>query len=181
MPMSARAAITLLAALAACANAQGMRYPVSERGSVTQSIAFTEVVIIYGRPSARGRVLFGDTGVVKYGRIWHPGADSATRITFSKDVELEGHAVKAGEYSIWLIPRDGAAWTFILSRRAHVFHTQYPGESNDALRVDITPERGAYMETLAYYFPAVARDSATLRLHWGETFLPVRITAPAPM
>ena len=176
----------LLAAIASCAafaihaQSQGMRYPVSERGSVTQMVAFTEIAITYGRPSARGRVLFGDTGVVKYGRIWHPGADSATRITFSKDVELEGRPVKAGEYSVWLIPRGNAPWTFILSRRAHVFHTQYPGESNDALRVDIAPERGAYMETLAYYFPAVSRDSAVMRLHWGETFLPVRIIANSP-
>jgi hypothetical protein len=174
------AVIALCATLAVHAQSQGMRYPVSERGSVTQMAAFTEIAITYGRPSARGRVLFGDTGVVKYGRIWHPGADSATRITFSKDVEIEGKPVKLGEYSIWLIPRDNAPWTFILSRRAHVFHTQYPGESNDALRVDIAPERGAYMETLAYYFPAVAKESALLRLHWGEMILPVHIIANSP-
>jgi hypothetical protein len=168
----------LILALAAGAHAQGMRYPVSQRGTVGQTVAYTDISIAYGRPFARGRVLFGDSGVVKWDRIWHPGADSATRITFSRDVEIEGRAVKAGEYSIWLIPHAAAPWAFILSRGAHVFHTQYPGESNDALRVEIAPERGAYLETLTYYFPVVVRDSAVMRIHWGETFLPVRITAP---
>ena len=170
--------LTLLAALAGAASAQGMRYPLSQRGSVGQTIAYTTIEITYGRPFARGRTLFGDGAVVKYDRVWHPGADSATRITFDHDVEIEGHAVKAGEYSIWIMPQDSATWQFILNRKAHVFHTQYPGESNDALRVAIHTERGAYLETLTYDFPVVVRDSATLRLQWGEMILPVRIVAP---
>lgn len=172
------AAISLLTSIAMSADAQEPPYPLSQRGSVTQKVAFTEIAVAYGRPTARGRVLFGKGGVVISGRMWHPGADSATRISFSQDVEVEGHAVKAGEYSIWLIPRDSATWTFILNRQAHTFHTHYPGERTDALRVEIMPERGAYMESLAYYFPVVSGDSTVMRIHWGEMMLPVRITAP---
>jgi hypothetical protein len=170
--------IAALALSLAVVTAQGMRYPLSQRGSVGQTIAYTTIEITYGRPFARGRTLFGEGAVVKYDRIWHPGADSATRVTFDHDVEIEGKAVKAGEYSVWIMPQDSATWQFILSRKAHVFHTQYPGESNDALRVGIHTERGAYLETLTYYFPVVVRDSATLRLQWGEMILPVRIVAP---
>jgi DUF2911 family protein len=156
--------------------AQG--YPFSQRARVDQNVAFTEISIAYGRPVARGRVLFGDSALVKYDTIWHPGADSATRVRFSHDVKLEGHDVKAGEYSVWLIPRATAPWTFILSRAAHVFHQPYPGASSDALRVDVTPERGSHMESLAFYFPVVLRDEAVLRIHWGEMMVPVRIKAP---
>ncbi|MGH7713568.1 MAG: DUF2911 domain-containing protein, partial [Gemmatimonadaceae bacterium] len=109
---------------AARAHAQGI--PFSQRASVAQTVAFTEIVLRYGRPVARGRVLFGDSAVVKWDRVWHPGADSATLVSFSHDVQVEGRDVKAGEYSLWLIPRQSAAWTFILSRAAHVFHTPYP-------------------------------------------------------
>lgn len=156
--------------------AQG--YPFSQRARVDQTVAFTDISIVYGRPVARGRVLFGDSALVKYDTIWHPGADSATRVTFSHDVKLEGHDVKAGEYTVWLIPRASKPWTFILSRAAHVFHQPYPGEASDALRVDVTPERGAHMETLAFYFPVVLRDEAVMRIHWGEMILPVRLKAP---
>jgi hypothetical protein len=34
------------------------------------------------------------------------------------------------------------------------------------------------METLAIYFPVVQRDEAVMRIHWGETIIPVRIKAP---
>ena len=170
------AATALVSASALPVAAQG--YPFSQRARVEQTVAFTDISIAYGRPVARGRVLFGDSALVKYGAIWHPGADSATRVTFSRDVKLEGRDVKAGEYTIWLIPRASGPWTLILSRAAHVFHIPYPGESSDALRVDVTPERGSHMETLAIYFPVVLRDEAVMRIHWGETIVPIRIKAP---
>ena len=167
-----------VAALASPCLARAQGYPFSQRARVEQTVAFTDISIAYGRPVARGRVLFADSGLVKYGAIWHPGADSATLVRFSRDVLLEGREVKAGEYSVWLLPRASGPWTFILSRAAHVFHQPYPGEASDALRLDVTPERGAHMETLAFYFPVVLRDEAVLRLHWGETIVPVKLKAP---
>ncbi len=169
-------AAALIGLGAASCRAQG--YPASQRARVDQTVAFTDISVAYGRPVARGRTLFGDSALVKWDVIWHPGADSATRVTFSRDVKLEGRDVKAGEYSVWLIPRANKSWTFILNRAAHVFHIPYPGEASDVLRVDVTPERGSHMETLAFYFPVVLRDEAVMRIHWGETIVPVRIKAP---
>ncbi len=96
---------------------------------------------------------------------------------------LEGKPLPAGEYSLWLIPRERAAWTLILSRAARVFHLPYPGEKLDALRIDVTPEQVSHMESFAIYFPMVLRDDAVMRLHWGTTAVPVRIKAssrPSP-
>jgi hypothetical protein len=115
---------------------------------------------------------------VPWDSVWHPGADSATRISFNHPVRLENQDVKAGEYSVWLIPRASAPWTVILSRAAHTFHKPYPGPARDAYRFDVTPETGAHMESLAYYFPSVVRADAVLRIHWGETIVPIRIAAP---
>lgn len=170
-------AFVLSSLLAGSERSLAQGYPFSQRARVEQNVAFTEITIVYGRPVARGRTLFGDSALVKYDTIWHPGADSATRIRFSHDVKLEGHDVKAGEYSVWLIPRAAGPWTFILNRAAHVFHQPYPGASSDALRVEVMPERGGHMETLAFYFPVVLRDEAVMRIHWGETMVPVRIKA----
>ena len=163
-----------LAGTAAPTRAQG--YPFSQRGSVSQHVAHTTVDIEYGRPVARGRALFGQ--LVPWDSVWHPGADSATRISFDHPVRLEGQEVKAGEYSVWLIPRASQPWTVILSRAAHTFHKPYPGAARDAYRFDVTPETGAHMESLAYYFPSVVRDQAVLRIHWGETIVPIRVSAP---
>jgi hypothetical protein len=169
------AAICLVPSLtSAPSKAQG--YPFSQRGSVTQNIAFTTIAASYGRPVARGRALFGS--LVPWDSVWHPGADSATRVTFSQDVLVEGKPLRSGEYSLWLIPRERAPWTVIFSRAAHVFHKPYPGARSDVLRVDVTPEQASNMESFAIYFPSVLRDEAVMRLHWGTTAIPLHIKAP---
>jgi hypothetical protein len=157
------------------ADCQGLAYPLSQRASVSQNVALTTITVTYGRPFARGRVLFSE--LIPWDKIWHPGADSATIIKFSKDVQLEGKSLAAGEYSLWLIPRESAPWTLILSKAAHVFHQPYPGENFDALRIDVQPERGGHMEAMAFYFPEVNRENAVLRLHWGDRIVPLKIRA----
>jgi hypothetical protein len=169
-------AFALALAIAYASTSQAQGFPFSQRGSVGQTVAFTDITITYGRPVARGRVLFGQ--LVPWDSIWHPGADSATRVTFSREVLLEGRRLAAGEYSLWVIPRQSKPWTVILSRKAHVFHRPYPGSDFDALRVEVQPDSGMHMESLAIYFPVVLRDTAILRVHWGTTMLPIRIKAP---
>jgi len=147
--------------------------PRSQHGSVNQRVGTTDIAVSYNRPVARGRELFGV--LVRWGRRWHPGADSATTISFSKDVTIDGHALKAGSYTLWTIPEESTPWTMIFNRGTGVWHTNYPGDSLDALKVEIKPETGAHMESLAYYFPMVDADSAVLRLHWGTLIIPMMI------
>lgn len=162
----------LLSILLAPVPVSGQGIPFSQHGTVTQRVGFTDISISYNRPVAHGRVLFGK--LVKWGRVWHPGADSATTITFSKGVSIEGRALGAGQYTLWTIP-DTTRWTVIFSRAVHVFHLPYPGESLDVLRVSVPPTQGSYMEVLAYYFPIVGPDSAVLNLHWGTAIVPLHI------
>ena len=150
--------------------------PRSQHGSVTQRVATTDISVSYNRPVARGRELFGT--LVRWGRRWHPGADSATTISFSKDVTINGRGLKAGRYTLWTIPEESQPWTVIFNRGTGVWHTNYPGDSLDALRLEVKPDSGAYMESLAYYFPMVDADSAELRLHWGRLIVPMQIRAP---
>lgn len=163
----------ILATFPTISGAQG--YPPSQRASVTQNIALTKVELTYGRPVARGRVLWGQ--LVPWDSIWHPGADSASRVSFNHDVTIEGKALKAGEYSIWLIAREKQPWTVIFSRAAHVFHRPYPGASEDAVRVDVTPETASHVESMTIDFPMVLRDDAIVRIQWGTTAAPIRIKA----
>ena len=145
----------------------------SQRAAVMQMIGSTKVEITYSRPVARGRTLFG--ALVPWGRIWNPGADTATAITVSAPVRINGSALPAGSYSIWATPGE-SEWTFIFSRAHPVWHVPYRG-GQDALHVTAVPESSAHMETLAFYFPVVDGLSATLRLHWGEVVVPLRIEA----
>lgn len=144
----------------------------SQPAEVRQRMGSTEIAVVYNRPSARGRDLFG--GLVPYDSVWNPGADEATRIELSEDVLVEGVPLEAGKYSIWAIPRPDR-WTIIFNRAHDVFHIPYPGEEGDALRLDIRPRAAPHMETMAFTFPVVAVDSAELDLHWGEVLIPLRL------
>src|ERR687893_389961 len=71
----------------------------SQRAAVMQMIGTTRVDVAYSRPVARGRALFG--ALVPWGRVWNPGADSATAISVSAPVLVNGARLAAGSYSIW--------------------------------------------------------------------------------
>jgi hypothetical protein len=166
----------LCVVLASGGDASAQTIPFSQRGTVQQDVGFTSISITYGRPTQRGRNLFGE--LVPWDSVWHPGADSATRVAINHDITIEGRELKAGAYSLWLIPRRDAPWTLIVSAQDRAFHKPYPGADHDVLRVNIAPMQTSQMEAMAYYFPSVVRDEAELRLHWGTTYLPIRIKAP---
>lgn len=155
---------------ASAADAQSMK---SQLGTVSQSIAGTRVEIVYRRPVARGRELFGS--LVSWGRVWTPSADTAARFTTSGPLEVNGSDLPAGNYSLWAIP-DSASWTIVFNRVAEAFHLRYP-EGRDVLRVKAAPVAGPHVETLMFSFPVVDADSARLELRWGTTVVPLSIRA----
>jgi len=172
-PLTTALGVVLAGVALGCGRPTGS-IPKSQHARLEQRIGRVLVTIEYNRPVARGRRLFG--GIVPYGVAWDPGADAASTIAFDGDVEVEGHPVPRGKYSIWAIPGP-ERWTFILSHAAKVFHQPYP-EGRDALRLSISPRTTVHMETLGFYFPMVDADSALLYLHWGETVVPVRLRVP---
>lgn len=151
--------------------ALAQRIKKSQKASVSQTIAQTEITITYYRPVARGRALFGK--LVKYNKVWQPGANDATIFETDKDITVEGQTLATGKYSLWAVPGE-QEWVFIFSKEWDAWHTEYP-KGSDALRVTIKSEEGQHMETLAYYFAYVEGKEATLNFHWGKTIVPLKI------
>ena len=168
-------ALLLLLALALPATAAA-QFPASQRATLTQNVAVTKIEVSYGRPVARGRTLFGQ--LVRWDEVWHPGADQATKISIDHDITIEGQQLKAGDYSLWMIPREGKPWTVIFNSKAQTFHRPYPGEATDVLRVDVTPETFSHVESMTIDFPSVSGDDATMRIQWGTAGVSLKIKAP---
>jgi hypothetical protein len=143
----------------------------SERGSVAQTLDGTTVTVAYARPAAHGRTLFGE--LVAYDQPW-TGANWATTLEADQDIRLNGAAVPAGTYSVWIIPRPGD-WTVVLDPRAELFHFQKPDSTPDQIRFAAVPETGTHTERLTWTFPAVEGNAAVLRLGWGTTTLPLEL------
>jgi len=95
----------------------------------------SDITITYGRPSMRGRTIFGR--LVPYGRVWCPGADEATTLDSTRPLRLGGDLdVPAGPHTIWIRPT-AEAWTLIVSKESSGFHTNY-NASADLGHLDLT-------------------------------------------
>src|SRR5215510_9504563 len=81
---------------------------VSPKASVGYTIGLTDIKVTYGAPAVKGRTVWG--GVVPYGEVWRGGANEATTVEFSTDVNMEGQTLRAGKYALFFIPGE-KDWT----------------------------------------------------------------------
>ena len=145
---------------------------VSPNAAVSQTIGTTEVTITYGRPSVKDRNVFG--GLEPYGEVWRSGANEATTITFSKNVEIEGKPLKAGTYGLFTVPGE-KEWVVIFNNVPNQWGAFDYDSSEDALQVRVHPEKGPHMEQLMFYFEDVTENSGTAVLHWSTVKVPFTI------
>jgi hypothetical protein len=66
----------------------------------------------YGQPLKKGRTVFGQ--LVPYGKIWRTGANEATEITFTTNIQIGETRLPAGTYTLFSIPNK-EKWTIILN------------------------------------------------------------------
>jgi hypothetical protein len=145
----------------------------SELASVSQTIDGTVISVEYSRPQVRGRdTIFG--GPVYWGEVWTPGANWATTLEFNKPVELNGHAVPEGKYSLWLVVQP-EGWTAVLDTNERLFHTVRPEENDQQIRFPIDPLDGPFTEALAFTFNDISATGVTLAMNWDETYVPLEI------
>src|SRR5690606_22159637 len=82
--------------------------------TIKQDFGMGSIELSYSRPSVKGRTIMGD--LEPWNVMWRTGANAATKITFSDNVEVFGHKVAPGSYAIYTIPQKNGEWTFILNR-----------------------------------------------------------------
>lgn len=169
------APIILLLAVPAVAQVEVPR--ASPKMSITQTVGMTDITIDYSRPGVKDRSIWGE--LVPWNKLWRTGANEATTIEFSHDVEVEGHAVPAGRYALFTIPGENE-WTVILNSDWDQPGTSRYDESKDIARFRVTPKTGPWQEWMAFHFPDIAADSATIELAWKETRVPFRVEVDTP-
>ncbi|MGB3591206.1 MAG: DUF2911 domain-containing protein [Nonlabens sp.] len=74
-----------------------------------------QIRVLYSRPSLRGREVFRTTddrkeGITQYGKPWRLGANESTEILLMRDAMIGGKKLKAGRYSMVVVP-EMESWT----------------------------------------------------------------------
>jgi len=131
--------------------------------TIQQKVGLMDVTIVYSRPSARGRKVFGD--LVQYNSLWRTGANMASKIQFSDTVFINNTAVPKGEYSIFTIPGQNE-WTIILNRQARLSGTSGYQEKEDIVRVNVKPESIPFQETFTIGINYITNNSAFIEIMW---------------
>lgn len=145
----------------------------SPAATVKQKVGLGEITIEYSRPSVKGRKVFG--GLEPYGSVWRTGANSATKISFTKPVKVEGKELPAGAYALYSIP-GASEWTVIFNKVTGEWGAYTYKQENDALRVQVKPVAlSQLIETFTIDINDIRADSATLNLLWEKTRVPVKL------
>jgi hypothetical protein len=141
----------------------------SPRDTASSGAEGAKVRVDYGRPSARGRQIFG--GIVPFGEVWRTGANEATQLFTDRDLEIGGTRVPAGTYSLWTVP-GREKWTLIVNKQHGQWGTEYD-EKQDLARIDMAVKRlSAPVERFT-----VSLDGGALVFSWADTqaSVPLRV------
>jgi hypothetical protein len=144
----------------------------SQHAVVTQRIGITDVTINYHRPLVNKRTIWG--GIVPYDQVWRAGANENTTIQFSDPVTVEGKPLDKGTYGLHMIPGE-KQWTVIFSKNSTSWGSFTYQQSEDELRVTVTPQTTDFHEALTYDFDDVSPSSSLVTLRWEKLAVPFKV------
>lgn len=144
----------------------------SPRAKVEQRVGITDFSLEYSSPAVKGRKIWG--GLLPYDKAWRAGANASTKLTATHDFKLGGEQVKAGAYSIFMIPGE-KSWTVVLNSDVNAGGDHDP--KKDIARTTVTPEKLAGpRERLTYIFSDSTDDTTKLDLEWELVRVRVPLT-----
>ena len=158
-------------------NAQVKTPAPSPHSVLAQVVGLTDVTIDYSRPSAKGRIVFGD--LVPFGRLWRTGANANTTVTFSDDVVINGTTLKKGKYALYTTPK-ADMWEVVFYTDSDNWGTPENWNANKvAVLVNADPIKlNNSVESLTLSIGNLTNDSATLDISWEKTMVSVKFDVP---
>jgi hypothetical protein len=136
----------------------------------------TYIKVTYGAPSKKGRQIFGN--LVPFGKVWRTGANEATEITFTQNVQIAGNLVPAGTYTLFTIP-NAQKWTLLLNKELGQWGAYKYDEKKDvisSLGIPVPTE-----ETEVFTINFEPKDGiVNLSMSWDRTKVSFPITLIEP-
>ena len=141
--------------------------------TLKQEVGLGNIEIIYSRPGAKGRQVFGD--LVPYGQLWRTGANEATRITFSEPVEIGGKKIDSGSYVLYCIPNVDV-WEIILNKGLQNWGIEGYSEIKDVMRIKIVPLKNKIsVETFTIQLNEIKPESCSIELLWEKKIIRIPV------
>lgn len=152
--------------------------PASPLATVEGSYDGVDIKVVYSRPYKKNRIIFGEEtegALQPYGQYWRLGANAATEITFSKNVNFAGKPVDAGTYRMYAVP-GATEWEVSLNSELGVFFgVAEPDYNLDVAKVKVPAQNAPETEQFTISF---ASDSTgtNMNFNWDKTLVVIPIT-----
>ncbi|HKK39524.1 MAG TPA: DUF2911 domain-containing protein, partial [Cryomorphaceae bacterium] len=118
--------------------------------------------------------IFGE--LVPFNKLWRTGANSASKITFSNEVDFNGTQVEAGTYAIFTIPMEDKIMVMLNSQ----YDQGGTGQYDESLNVVTTEvpfkESSEKVERMRFSFENVQDDKVDLVFSWSDMMFSVPIS-----
>jgi len=161
---------SVLKAFADAERTRGMMGSSSPRDTTRATIDGATLMVDYGRPSKRGRKIFG--GIVPWNQVWRVGANEATQLTTDRALRFGQNELPAGKYSLWILPTP-SEFMLIVNKETDQWGTDY-NQPFDLFRVPLVRRE---MDRVTEKF-TIAMDSngseGNIRFRWDN----VELSAP---
>lgn len=149
----------------------------SPKATVFQTVGLTDVEIVYSRPAARGRAVFGN--LVPFGKIWRTGANENTTISFSEDIVIDGKTLPKGKYALYTIPKIESWEVIFYSTTNNWGNPEVWNEANVVLRTTVKEEAlSKPVESFTIGINNLSTDSATLDMSWENSSASMKFEVP---
>lgn len=144
----------------------------SPRDTARGTIGGAKLLVDYGRPSKRGRPIWG--ALVPWGQVWRTGANAATTFVTDKPLMIGTTAVPAGTYTLYTVPNQSGPWLLVVNKQTGQWGTEYHQEQ-DLARIPMTTSSISPVEK--FQIAIGAHDAAgALEMQWDtmQAAVPVK-------
>jgi len=133
-----------------------------------------QIRVTYSRPAKKGREIFGK--LLKFGKAWRVGANESTEILFENDVTFGGKDIKAGRYSIIIIPTENE-WTLKLNTDLDGWGNYGYDESKDIVSISAPVTKSdEEIENLSIALYKASENTIHLKIGWDTSIAEFPVT-----
>lgn len=133
-----------------------------------------KIRVLYSRPLKKGRKIFGE--LLKFNEPWRIGANESTEILFMTDAKFGDTDVKAGRYSLIIIPTE-KEWTIKLNTDNDGWGNYSYDASKDVASVTVPVQASKNeIEALSIALYEKSTNLVHLKIGWDQTMAEFPIT-----
>jgi hypothetical protein len=146
----------------------------SPSGKVQHTVGLNKIGVEYSRPSAKGRVIFGD--LVAFDSNWRLGANASTKLTTSEQMMFGKNVLEPGTYAMYAIVSKDMTFTLIFSRDLEKSGADDYEAKDEIFRIKTNATENSFVETFTIDINNITTNSGSIVISWEKMKVEIPFT-----